>query len=498
MSNAQTQAAAVGMRAESERATIGAILLDNHAIYDAGPLESRDFLEKGLGTILSAIRSVIRSGAKADLITVAEELRKHEQLEAVGGAHVVARLTSEVPTSANVRHYADIVRAESARRRLDAKCREILSKTAEPGQNPAALRAELSEYMRTLYAPESQRQHIGEYMQEKFDRDAKRNDGDLLGMPLKRFEYLARMLDGIREGLYIIAAETNVGKTAFLTNVFLDALEANPQAVGLYVSLDDSREVIVDRFTTILTRLAYHQGQMQLIDDYHRERQEGVTINRLRKNLDRLPRVKAAKEEAARQLMAMAEAGRLDVRDISEIGSHSALESIIREKASAGDPLVIAVDALFNLDIGEEAGSIREENIARANFLKRLSSSFRVPIMTTAEIRKRQPREDPRDAAHENRPTVDAIMETAKYSYNANVVIMLYPEEMEAFFNNDSPVLVLDVQKNKHSDFKKSLAVNFAKASGTMEPLDGIYHYQKPAKAESNGKKGEPAKRPLI
>ena len=165
-----------------------------------------------------------------------------------------------------------------------------------------------------------------------------------------------------------------------------------------------------------------------------------VTINTLRRNLDDRPSVKAAKAEAERKLIALAEAGRLDVRDISEISTAAALEGLIREKASGDDPLVVCVDALFNLSVWDDAAGpsgIREENIERANILKRLSSDFHIPVWTTAELRKRGYNDKPRDVAGDP-PTIDAIMETSKYSYNANAVFMLYPEAIDAFFLEDS------------------------------------------------------------
>lgn len=335
---------------------------------------------------------------------------------------------------------------------------------------------------------------LADFLARKYAEDATRKHEDLLGLDLRRFHFLAKKLDGIQPGFYIAAAETNIGKTAFLANVFLDALEANPKTPGLFVTLDDPKSVVVDRFTAILARLAYRQGEGEDPSAFARERAE-LNINRLRKNLDSWPRMKAAKEEAAAQLASWAKTGRLDIRDITELSTGDALERYIRGMAKGGRKPFVVIDALFNLDIGGGAGNLREENIERAQFLKKLSDDLTIPIWTTAEIRKRNGGETSkhRDYASKGAPTTDDIMESSKYAYNANAVFMLYPEKWDDFTapDNLAPHLVIDVQKNKLSDFKRALFATFTKKAAFME-LEGPDY--KPAKAEKPEKEGHPDK----
>ena len=61
----------------------------------------------------------------------------------------------------------------------------------------------------------------------KWKADDERKAGGLIGFKLDRFRELAEKLDGIQEGVYIVGAETNIGKTDFLADVLIDALKTN-------------------------------------------------------------------------------------------------------------------------------------------------------------------------------------------------------------------------------------------------------------------------------
>ncbi len=356
-----------------------------------------------------------------------------------------------------------------------------------PADDPIMI-AKLAEVTETLAeigtSKGKPKEPLADFLARKYAEDATRKHGDLLGLDLRRFHFLAEKLDGIQPGFYIAAAETNIGKTAFLANIFLDALEANPSIPGLFVTLDDPKSVVVDRFTSILAYLAFRQEKWEDPDAFARARAE-LNINRLRKTLDFWPRMKAAKEEAASKLATWAKTGRLDIRDITELSTGEALERHIRDMAKGGQKPFVVIDALFNLDIGEGANNLREENIERAQFLKKLSDDLTIPIWTTAEIRKRNGMEKTKHRDYESKgaPTVDDIMESSKYAYNANAVFMLYPEKWEDFTSpeNISPYLVIDIQKNKLSDFKHPIFATFTKRAAFM----AIEPEYKPKRAEN-------------
>jgi len=259
-----------------------------------------------------------------------------------------------------------------------------------------------------------------------------------LGYKLKVFNHIAEKIDGIQPGFYIVAGETNVGKTAFLTNLFLDILESNPETSGIYFSLDDTKDIIIDRFLGIKTSLPLNEVKRKQSDPERR--------NRLDKEYEQL--ISWAKDE------------RIDIKDVSEIDGIEELQKEIKERP---EELFVVIDGLYNLEMGGRFDSIREENIQRANNIKTLVDTYSIPIICTGELRKRDQqikRDQPR--------TIDDLMETGKFAYNANLVLLLYPEKYRDYNTSDEPYLILEFAKNKLSAIRDKVQLKFIRTTGKI------------------------------
>jgi hypothetical protein len=279
-------------------------------------------------------------------------------------------------------------------------------------------------------------------LEEQFLLDDTRDPNKLLGFPLTRFNELAGHVDGLQPGFYLLGAESNIGKTAVLTNMCLDVLETNPDVSVMYFSLDDSRKYTAYRFLSIMTQLS--------INDTHKQQTDPVKANVLM--------------DGRKNLIDLARSGRLIVKDTSEIYKAEQLVAEIKGYQDKSN-LVVFIDGLYNLEVGDKfRGGIREENIERARQVKQLVDTYRIPILTTGELRKKT-KEDGKDKA----PTVHDLMETGKFAYNANVVWLLYGKAED--LKSDEPVLTLEYVKNKLSDYKGIQYLTFKRATGTMNEV---------------------------
>src|ERR1051325_5536300 len=111
----------------AERAVLGAVLLRNSALHEVVALTTaEDFYHPAHRLILTAMIDLDRLGRAIDPLTVADELKRREQLGKIeGGEAYRVALLDDVPTAENVAHHARIVREQSTLRRLIAICREI-------------------------------------------------------------------------------------------------------------------------------------------------------------------------------------------------------------------------------------------------------------------------------------------------------------------------------------------------------------------------------------
>jgi len=120
---------------EAEMAVLGSMLLDHEAISQAIELLSTDcFYRESHKKIYSAVIKLFDENKGVDIITLIEELKKTNSLDEVGGPAYITSLTSYVPTSANLIHYANIVKEKMLLRKLINAATQIVSQTYDVSQ----------------------------------------------------------------------------------------------------------------------------------------------------------------------------------------------------------------------------------------------------------------------------------------------------------------------------------------------------------------------------
>ena len=281
---------------------------------------------------------------------------------------------------------------------------------------------------------------LDKYLQEKHDRDLQRKPGEPLGYRVPGFRELTDHIDGLQPGLYIIGAETNVGKTAFLCSLFWSLLKGT-DLTGFYFSLDDGKDIIINRLLAIET---------------------GIFLNQVQKPKEHNNQAKI--QAAYDTLGAYATEDRLVLLDIGDIESIDEIEREITQRLHTDSNVFVMIDGLHNLDAGgENQWDTRRMNEERANQLKAMVDTHRIPVIATAELRKRNKAEKRNDP-----PTLDDVKETGKYAYNANLVWLLYPEDMDAYNTTEEPTMKLQYAKNKLSHFRGTQDMTFSRAKSRI------------------------------
>src|ERR1700722_5012280 len=111
---------------EAERSILGAILMDNHTLNAAiEKLRTDDFFLDPHRRIFERMVGLGELQQAIDLVTLTEDLHRHGDLEAAGGAAYLAQLLDGVPRISNIEHYARIVKEKSVLRTLAFKANAI-------------------------------------------------------------------------------------------------------------------------------------------------------------------------------------------------------------------------------------------------------------------------------------------------------------------------------------------------------------------------------------
>ena len=118
---------------EAEQSVLGGLLLDNSAWDRAGDmLVDSDFYRYEHKQIYAAIGALVANSKPADVITVFEQLQSVGKAEEVGGLSYLNALAQSVPSAANIRRYAEIVRERAVLRKLVAASDEIATTAFNP------------------------------------------------------------------------------------------------------------------------------------------------------------------------------------------------------------------------------------------------------------------------------------------------------------------------------------------------------------------------------
>ena len=214
---------------EAEQSVLGGLLLDNEAVDKvADVLADADFYSEAHRLIYAHILKLAAEAKPADVVTVSESLASVQKLEYVGGLVYLGALVQNVPTAANIRHYAHIVRDRSILRQLAATAGDIADSAYNPLGRSAKEVLDQAEAKVLHIAEQGERgvqqyEEIGkilpavvERIETLYNRD---NPSDVTGVPTG-FADLDQKTSGFQPGdLIVIAGRPSMGKTALALNI---------------------------------------------------------------------------------------------------------------------------------------------------------------------------------------------------------------------------------------------------------------------------------------
>ena len=117
---------------ELEEAVLGAIMLDKSSITNViEVLQTESFYNEGHQKIYGAILRLFDNTSPIDILTVTQELRESGELELVGGAYYISKLTSRVSSAANVEYHSRIIAQNAIKRKLITIAGDILEDAYE-------------------------------------------------------------------------------------------------------------------------------------------------------------------------------------------------------------------------------------------------------------------------------------------------------------------------------------------------------------------------------
>lgn len=397
---------------DAEVATLGALLIDGEALPAILPLvRPDDFYKTAHQRIYEAILALYERGQTVDLITLSEEIGTRGILESCGGTAYIARLTSAVPSSANVEFYARIVQASSIRRTLSRVSQEIIAQSHDDGAEISVI---LEEAERRIFEI-SDRHQTGTYApaREILDRTFKaiekhyQSKTEYTGMP-SGFKDLDQLTLGFQNSEFIvIGARPSVGKTAFALTIAANLAIRNKVPVGFF-SLEMSSMAIMQRLLSMEARLDSQRMRTGMLSpaDFSRLTDAASKIYDAPLYISDSPDLKI-----------------LDLR------------AQARRMKSNQDVKIIFVDYITL--IGTENRELpRHEQIAEVSrSLKSLARELNLPVVALSQVRRE---------TEGKKPSLADLRESGSIEQDADVVIFIHTEELK----NESREIAVAKQRN--------------------------------------------------
>ena len=393
--------------AEAEQSVIGSMLMDRDAIIAASEIITPDeFYQHQYGVMFEAMVELFNEGKPVDLVTLQDRLKEKDVPPEVSSLEFVRDIITTVPTSANVRSYANIVHEKAVLRKL-IKINEQIANTCYAGKEK--LEDILAQTEKSIFDLLQSRaggdfvpiRQVALNVLEKIEV-ASRNPGSVTGIPTG-FIDLDYKTSGMQPSDFIlIAARPSMGKTAFVLNL-VDYVAVRNHMPCMIFSLEMSKE-----------QLVYRMLSMESNVDSQKLRTGSLTD---------------ADWDAVVEGIGIIGGSKLIIDDTPGISITELRSKCRKMKLEYGLSMVI-IDYLQLMSGSGKSGDNRQQEISEiSRSLKALARELNAPVVALSQLsRACETRQD-------HRPMLSDLRESGAIEQDADVVMFLYRDD---YYNKDT------------------------------------------------------------
>ncbi len=398
---------------EAEQSVLGGLLLDNNA-WDrvAEKVAEPDFYSRPHRLIFQAMQRLSQLNSPIDLITVQEELERHEALDTVGGFSYLVEIAKNTPSAANIGAYADIVRERAVVREMIAVANEIAEAGFDPQGRDSSALLDLAETK--VFKIAESRTNVNEgpqplrvLLEKTIDRieDLYKNPHQGITGVSSGYSDLDKKTAGFQSSdLIIVAARPSMGKTTFAMNLCEHAALTSDKPVLIF-SLEMPSEQIIMRMLASLGRIDQTRIRTGQLDD----------------------------EDWARLSSTMGmllEKGQLYIDDSSGLTPTEVRSRARRVAREHGGISMIMIDYLQLMTVPSLSDNRTLEIAEISRSLKALAKELQVPVIALSQLnRSLEQRAD-------KRPVNSDLRESGSIEQDADLIMFIYRDEV---YHDDSP-----------------------------------------------------------
>ena len=393
---------------EAEQSVIGSMLMDREAIIAASEIiTGADFYQHQYGVMFESMVELFNEGKPVDLVTLQNRLREKDVPPEVSSLDFVRDIMTSVPTSVNVKSYANIVREKAVLRRL-IKVNEEIENLCYGGRDK--LEDILAHTEKSVFDLLQSRgggefvpiRQVALNVLEKIEAASKSNS-TVTGIPTG-FTDLDYKTSGLQNSDFIlIAARPSMGKTAFVLNIAQYMAFKKDKAVAIF-SLEMSREQLMNRLLSMESKVdSQHLRTGNLKDDEWSKLIESA---------------------------GMIGESRLMIDDTPGISIGEMRSKCRKYKLEYGLDIIIIDYLQLMSGSGKSSSESRQQEISDiSRSLKALARELNVPVVALSQLSRAV------EQRTDHRPMLSDLRESGAIEQDADVVMFIYRDD---YYNKDS------------------------------------------------------------
>lgn len=406
----------------SEQALLGAIIIDQDAIHDIlDIINEKSFYSEKHRAIWHAIEELVTQKDPIDLVTLNDKLQKSNNIDQIGGIEYLNSLANCVPSSANIKYYANTVRQKELLRRL-------ISASAHIGdmsyQEDREIEEVLEDAEKKIYEITQTGSGAGrliaieELIGEAWTRIEKTHDegNGIRGVPTG-FPGLDHKLSGFQKSdLIILAARPSVGKTSLVLDFARTAAVKHNVHTAIF-SLEMSKEQLFDRMLSAQSRVdgwKLRTGKLSMDQDIERIQQGLQDLSKAPIFIDDTP---------ANNIVNM--------------------RSVIRRLRAEKPIGLIIIDYLQLMGTTKHYDSVVHQTTEISRSLKALAKEFNVPVIALSQLSRNVEQRG-------GRPRLSDLRDSGSIEQDADVVMFIHREEKYGDDNQKNNAVEILIEKHRN------------------------------------------------
>jgi replicative DNA helicase len=397
---------------EAEQSVLGGLLLDNTAWDRAADLlRDGDFYRYEHRLIYAAVGALVAATKPADVVTVFEQLQSHGKAEACGGIAYLNALAQSVPSAANIRRYAEIVRERAILRKLIEASDDIATKAFNPQGRTVPQILDEAEGRIFAIGEEGSRaqqgfQGIDKLVVQLIDRVTELHENgaeEVTGVRTGFYDF-DRMTAGLQAGdLIILAARPSMGKTALALNI------------AEHVSVQEGLPVAVFSMEMGASQLALRMvGSLGRIDQQH------LRTGALRD--DEWTRLTEAVDKLGKAALFIDESPALNPAEVRARSRRQA-----RQCGKLGLIVVDYLQLMSGTSGSDENRATELGEISRG--LKALAKELQCPVIALSQLNRSV------ESRNDKRPMMSDLRESGALEQDADIIMFIYRDE---YYNKET------------------------------------------------------------